>query len=377
MKVALFTDTYKPQINGGASAVESIFNGLHELNHSAIVIAPRVKGEKSNEKIHRIPSLVFPFLREHRLANLHSRVITPEFLIKNKIDIIHSHMPFSIGFLAARLAKKTGIPIVHTYHTFFEQYIHYLKIPKMFGLQSVRKFSYLYCQKCDGIIVPTISFKVILESYGVTRPIDICPTGIKIDKFQKGDRNLWREKLRIPSSAKILLFAGRIGKEKNIEFLIELMPDLLKRMKNVYFIIAGDGPLKTKLKEYASSLGVSGRVRFLGYVPSDEMHNIYAAADLFVFSSVTETQGLVVLESMAMGVPVIAVPAYGIKDILNNGKGCYLANLNHREFTEKIILMLKKDNYTKMKISAIKYAGKFEIKNTTRQLVNIYKKYLR
>ena len=371
MNILIITDTYKPAINGVVEVVKNLKKRLEFLGHKVFIIAPKYKGVPEEEGVLRFKSVPFPGLSEHRISWLYSRQIKKKFFIDNKIDIIHSQATGTLGMLAIVLAKRYKIPHINHYQTFFEDYAHYLHLPKKIGQFSIKTFTRWFCNRVDLITVPSLPFFTVLENYKIKRPIKLWVSGINIKKFELGINH--RKEWGIPEGAFVLSYVGRIAKEKNIPFLLELMPYIVKKDPNIYFLMAGDGPMRKDLEKYATIMGIEKNVRFLGYIESEQIANVYASSDLFVFSSLTETQGLVVLEAMAAGLPVVAVNAYGLKDTLKNDVGAYLVNLNRMEFLEKIFAL--KDNpelYAEKKAQALEYVKDFSYEASTEKMVEIY-----
>lgn len=377
MNIAIFTDTFAPQINGVVEVVHTLYDGLRKKGHNVFIVAPRISNIIDRDpNVYRIPSLPLPgMMSEHRISLLYFRKINVRFLREKKIDIIHSQTPGSIGLLGIILAKQAGIPHLHHYQTYFEDYAHYLMLPSVLMRFSIKKLSKWFCNMMDLITVPTYPFKSLLESYGIRKEIRLWTSGIDTRRFRKG-QNL-RSELGIDKGKILLLFVGRVAKEKNIEFLLELMPDLMKRDSRFHLLIVGDGPQKEELIQYTKTLGVRRHVTFAGYIPRERMADIYHTADLFVFSSLTETQGLVVLEAMAASLPVVAVPAFGIKYVLHDGEGAFLSELNKHEFVEKIFKMLKKEVHRKMRKKALNYVSRFSYERSTAAIIRIYRDLIR
>ncbi len=377
MNIAIFTDTYAPQINGVVEVVRMLCQGLRKKGHKVFIIAPRISSAIDTEPdIYRIPSLPLPgMMSEHRIALLYFRQINVRFLRTNKIDLIHSQTPGSIGLIGIILAKQAGLPHLHHYQTFFEDYAHYLMLPQYLTRFSIKKISKWFCNMMDLITVPTYPFKTLLESYGIRKEIKLWTSGIDIRRFKKGKSI--RSELGLKKEDIVLLFAGRVAKEKNIDFLIEMMPDLVRKNDRFRLLVVGDGPQRPELENYAKSLGVKKHVVFAGYMPREQMADIYHSADVFVFSSLTETQGLVVLEAMAAGLPVVAVAAFGVKYVLEDGKGSYLSELNKHEFMSKIMLLMNKTVYKKMRNKALHYVTKFSLERSTETVLRIYRGLLR
>ena len=268
MNIVIFTDTFVPQINGVSEVVKGLKSQLEKLGHKAWVVAPAVgKYRDSDPRIIRVPSVPFPLLTEHRIALPDFKNINVRFLRENRIDIIHSQTPAPIGFLGLLLARRLKIPHVHHYQTFWEDYIHYVHVPKKLGKLSVRTISRWFCNRCDLVTVPTYPFKNMLEDYGVKTEIALWNSGIDIARFKRGKSI--RSELGIPDRAFTLLFVGRVAKEKNIPFLLEIMPRLVKKDRNTFLVIAGDGPMRKTLLRYSDELGIKDIVFFTGYIPPE------------------------------------------------------------------------------------------------------------
>jgi glycosyltransferase involved in cell wall biosynthesis len=372
MNIAIFTDTFVPQINGVSEVIKGLKAELERTGHAVWIVAPRMRNYRDTDpRTIRIPSVPFPGLTEHRVAFPSLKDVNPRFLKENRIDIIHSQTPAPIGFLGLMLARRLKIPHVHHYQTFFEDYVHYFHLPKKLGRISVRAISRWFCNRCDLVTVPTYPFKSLLESYGVKTEIKLWNSGIDIDRFRKG-RSM-RQELGISDKAFVLLFVGRLAREKNIPFLLEIMPRLVKKNKDTVLVIAGDGPLRKHLIRYTEELGVADNVVFTRYIPPEKIPDVYKSADVFVFASLTETQGLVTLEAMASGLPVVAVPAYGIKYTLLDGEGCFLVDLNAGDFIAKILLLRDRRARKRMAEKGRKFVRRFSCEKSTRKMIELYK----
>jgi len=233
-------------------------------------------------------------------------------------------------------------PIVHTYHTMFESYVHYVRfLPHKLAVLLARRFSRWYCNKMDLVIAPSAHMKNILAGYNVYRPIAVNPTGIKTGMLQSANGAAFRERNNIDPRTPLLLFMGRIGWEKNIEFLFKALKEILARMPEVKMMVAGDGPAKGGIEDLARRMGLKDHVRFFGYFTASDWADCYAAADVFTFASITETQGLVVTEAMAAGTPVVAVARMGVADIMAGDRGGFLVDPDIDAFAASVLRLLK------------------------------------
>ncbi|MGC8544661.1 glycosyltransferase family 4 protein [Athalassotoga sp.] len=342
MNIGMMSDTYIPQINGVATSVHLFKEYLEEMGNNVYVFAPVVPSNENHA--FKVSGLKFFFEPQHRFAIPLSQKIL-KLSLKLDLEMVHSHAPFSMGFQAIRLSEKIGIPHIHTYHTLLTEYRHYLPMPLRPTEKAVKEFSMWFCNMTDAVIAPTEKIKTELMDYGVKAPIYTLPTGIDVKNFQRGLRYSIREKHGIPPNDKIILFVGRVAKEKNILFLIDTFFELHKRIDNTTLLIVGDGPEKQEIIHKVSHLGIRNKVVFAGYITREDIIEYYRQSDLFAFASITETQGLVVLEALSAGLPVVAVAKEGIADVLVEGKGCLLVEEPLiKPFVDKMENILKDRN---------------------------------
>ncbi|MFH1428161.1 MAG: glycosyltransferase family 4 protein [Candidatus Margulisiibacteriota bacterium] len=348
MNIAIFTDTYKPQVNGVVSSIESFKAELETMGHKVYIFAPKMKGIHKIENVFYFRSIPYAFHPENRLAWPGSRQLF-KFSSLN-IDVIHSQTPFSMGELALALGRLFKIPVVHTYHTFFSAYAHYVPFaPKNWTEKVAELASRRYCNACKLVIVPSAVIEKVLLKYKVKTPIEKIPSGVDVYDYIDKDFHLVRKKYHIKDDEKLLLFVGRLGKEKNIDFLIDAFINILQSYPSVKLMIVGDGPERKNLEARVKKDGIRDRVVFAGYLDKKNVFCCYQAADLFVFSSKTETQGLVLAEAMSVGLPVVAVNAMGVSDILENNEGGILTQESIDEFSGSILELLNDDSLWKKK----------------------------
>ena len=339
MRIGLFTDTYPPYVNGVSTSVLMLKNALEKKGHQVFIVT--VNNEdmhykfEENDTIIRIPGIPIG-IYDYRLTGIYP--VKAINTIKNwNLDVIHSHTEFGVGTFARIIAKQFNIPLVHTYHTMYEDYIHYIT-KGYFDKPSKKIVEYLtlfYCDKtANELIVPTKkAYDLFKEKYEVDKNIHIVPTGIDVDRFYV--ENVDKEKVRelkiryqILKDEKIIVFVGRLAQEKNIEFLIENHRDIVKHNKDVRLLIIGDGPDMDSYKELVHKLKLDDKVLLVGKVPYEEMPNYYQLADIFVTASKTETQGLTVIEAMAAGITPVCIKDESFEDAIIDG-------LNGRFFENK------------------------------------------
>ena len=334
MNIAFFSESYKPYLSGVTNSIETLKKGLEGLGHNVLVFSPDYPGAERSKNVLRFPSIPAPY-PGYRL----SIPIPGKFLDKlkaSKIDIIHSHSPYQLGLLSMHYAKKMKVPFVFTMHTILGKYMHYVPlIPDKFLDKISSGYIKWFCNRCSCVIVPTKKIKEQLMQIGVRSRIEVVPTGVDLDLFAKAEPSGVRQKYGIPSTAKLLLFAGRLAKEKNLPFLFDAFTSVRSKFPDTYLLLVAGGPMRKKLEKIAPK-----NVIFAGEVKYPEILDYYAASDLFVFSSLSETQGLVLVEAMASGIPQVAVNAEGVSDVVRDGKTGYLTQLSIEAFSSKVIGLL-------------------------------------
>jgi glycosyltransferase involved in cell wall biosynthesis len=244
-----------------------------------------------------------------------------------RIDLVHIHTPFIAHYAAVRFARANGLPVVATYHTFFEDYLHHYVpiLPRGFGRFLARRFTLSQCDDVAALISPSAPMREALLAYGVQVPIEVLPTGLPAECFIRGDGAKFRAQFHLPAGRPLLLYVGRVAYEKNIDFLLRMFVRVRARQPDALFVIAGEGPALGHLGKLARELGVADHVKFIGYLDRNtDLPNCYAAGDVFVFASRTETQGLVLLEAMAQGTPVVSTAELGTKSILTENCGAFV-----------------------------------------------------
>lgn len=344
MKILFISDVYFPRVNGVSTSIETFRRNLRALGHTVDLIAPDYQLVSDDETgILRVPSRKVPLDPEDRFMRYGWVMQHLGPLRDGHYDVIHIQTPFVAHYLGVRLSRVLGIPCVETYHTFFEEYLfHYIPfIPRNIMRFVAKRFSRHQGNSLDGMVVPSNPMLQVLKAYGISTPTEVIPTGMEPESFVPGDRVAFRDKYGIPQDQPVLLFVGRVAFEKNIGFLVQVLEAVRKDVANVLFVIAGEGPARHSLKHEVTRLGLEGNTRFLGYLDRHkELNSCYRAADLFIFSSRTETQGLVLLEAMAQGVPVVSTAELGTRDVLREGLGVHIAQEEVDDFAGKVITLL-------------------------------------
>lgn len=326
MRVLVVSDVYFPRVNGVSTSIETFRRTLGESGVEMRVVAPRYGDEPELPGILRVPGRPVPRDPEDRIVRwraMHRTVLAAAA----ECDLIHIQTPFVAHYVGLKVARSLGKPVLATYHTLFEEYLqHYAPfLPAGWLRRQARAFSRRQCNALDAVVVPSTAMRDRLAGYGVTTPMTVLPTGIPLANFADGQGAAFRAAHDIPMDRPVALFVGRVAHEKNIGFLLEALVRTHRVCPAALLLITGEGPAMPELRRQAVALGVADSVRFLGYLDREKaLRDCYAAADVFVFASRTETQGLVLLEAMASGLPVIALSAMGTADILDAGRGCFV-----------------------------------------------------
>lgn len=382
MRILYLSDVYFPRVNGVSTSIHTFVQQLNILDHEVDLIAPSYDETIEDEAwVSRIPSRKLFFDPEDRLMKYGDAVDQMLKIRKGQYDLVHIHTPFAVHYLGRKLAKHHGIPCVETYHTFFEDYLHhYLPlIPKGVARSIAKSVSRRQCDEVDAIITPSQPMLEVLRSYGVETPIEVIPTGMDAESFADADGEAFRRKYQIPPDKAVLLYVGRLAFEKNIDFLLRMKTELLAMHSDALLIIAGEGPAEESLRQSVAQLNLQNTVMFLGNLDrATELRACYKAADIFVFASKSETQGLVLLEAMAQGTPVVAIAELGTKSILIEGEGALIAPENETCFAEKVYrLLMDKRLRQELSARAVDYTRKhWTAQAHTLRLVRFYQSLL-
>lgn len=375
MRIGFFTDGFLPQPNGVATSVFESAKELERRGHEVFIIAPNYPGYIDRDlNVIRLASVKVAQQPETRLA-LHLPDKALRRVMGMDFDIIHGHSGATVSLIGWEVARAKKIPFVITCHTLWNRYTHYILKGKVIKPRMMERATKIFANRSDCVIAPTGRVEKELRHYGVKKPIVVVPSGIDIDKFAGAAPGFLRKKIKVPQDP-IVLFVGRLGREKSVDFLIKVFALALKDEPNLHFVIVGDGPDKKKLQALAHRLKVTPSIHFLGDIKNEEMHKVYKDASVFVFSSTTETQGLVVPEALASGVPVVAIddPAY---ECIENGKNGYLVKRDTSEFAVKILSILKNAPLAKEMSDAARESSKqFSVQKTVDSFEEIYYKLL-
>jgi len=379
LKIGFFTDTYLPQVNGVVTSIESFRQELEKQGHEVYVFCPRADQEEETKRVIRFPSIKFAFQPEYHVSLPFTRHLLRDFWEKD-LDIVHAHTPFSLGLLGYYYAHIKKVPFVYTYHTLYPEYVKsYVWKGRLITPKMVAKITAIFSNRCDLNIAPSEKIKKLLKGYGVRRPIKVLPTGIRVENFNKKVRpNNFRSRYKIEPDEDVLLYVGRLGQEKNIEFLLKAFFILKQNRQKIKLLIAGDGPAKKSLKNLVKNHGLKKDIIFTGYLSTQEIIKANQSADLFVFASKTDTQGLVILEAAASGLPIVAVKDDAFSKILKDKINGFVVKQNVTEFNQKVLKILdNKKLYQRMSKKSVEIARNFSIGKQTEQLLRDYKSLLK
>lgn len=346
MRILMLSDVYFPRVNGVSSSIRTCARELRARGHAVEVVAPDYGTPPPDDgfPVHRLPARVIFFDPEDRLIRGDALREAEGWLAGRAWDLIHIHTPFQAHRLGLRLARRLGLRTVETYHTYFEQYVgHYLPwLPARMTRALARALSRRLCHDVDHLIVPSRQMAEVLEGYGVRTPVTIVPTGIDLSEFSGGDGAAFRAAHGIAPERPVLVTVSRLSQEKNIGFLLDVAHALLAEFPDLLFIIAGEGPDAPRLKARAAELGVAGHVRFIGNLDRrGALLDCYRAGDVFVFASPTETQGLVLTEAMALGVPVVSTAVMGTATVLAGTRAARIAREEVGDFAAHVAALLR------------------------------------
>lgn len=319
MKILITTDTYRPTINGVVTSIESLKKALDRLGHDVRILTFSDSfNSKQEGDIYYMGSLgagkFYPDARMNKL--FYNRFY--EDIMDWKPDIVHSQTEFTMFIQAKKIAKDLDIPLLHTYHTVYEDYTHYFSLNKKIGKELAKQFTKQIIKTTDGVVVPTNKIYNLLTEYNIHEDIYVAPTGINVQKLSECDDFDIRSGYKIPEDKHIVLFLGRIGKEKNITEILQYLENIDRN--DIVFIIAGAGPFLSELKDICSNSKIRDRLIFTGMIDSSKVGNFYSKADVFVSASTSETQGLTFIESMACSTPIICRHDDCLDGVLIEGK---------------------------------------------------------
>lgn len=376
MNIVFLTNTYLPHVGGVARSVSSFAETYRSLGHKVLIVAPEfAEAPKDEVDVIRVPAI-----QNFNASDFSVALPIPTGLgdqVKNfGADIIHSHHPFLLGMTAVRLARFLNLPLVFTHHTLYEQYTHYVPGDSAPFKTFIIELATRYANLCDHVFAPSESIRDLIGERGVTKPVSVIPTGVDTELFAAGKRKAGRSAHRIPAGSFVIGHLGRLAPEKNLQFLAEAVAQVVEKNPKVYFLLVGTGPSEPVIRELFAAKGLSERLVTPGILQREALADALAAMDVFAFSSKSETQGMVLTEAMAAGLPVVGLDASGVREVVEDKvNGRLLKDASVDEFAAALQEFVDMSAYSlkKQRTAALLTAKKFSMQATARMALNAYK----
>lgn len=375
MRIGIFSESYEPLLNGVAVSVGTLSRELRQLGHDVFIFAPAYEGyEDQSENVVRFPSRRTMFERDYPVPIPFVRGVTRQ-IGDLHLDVIHTQTPWILGWMGFVIARRLNLPIVSTNHTLYAEYVHYftiapIAVARSFTIGMMKR----YYNACSGVVVPSNATSDILRGYGVTTPTFTIPTGNSLDTSRDEQaRDAIRNEHGIEPGQKVLIYVGRFAREKNLELLLKSFERISAQHKDVVLLMVGGGPFEEECRKLASELKANDRVIFTGAVPRQKVAKYYSAGDLFVFPSLTETQGLVLGEALQSGLPCVAVNSGGSPEMLMNGEDSMLSVNSVDDFTLKIDTFLSDQALmSRFSARAVENAVRFSPRGMATKMLEVY-----
>ena len=380
MNLLMVTNTFLPYVGGLVRSVEAFTEEFRRRGHRVLVVAPSFPGAPRREKgVIRLPAI-----RKFNGSDFSFGLPLPGFLIpaleEFRPDIVHSHHPYLLGDMALRISASRNAPLVFTHHTMYEMLASYVLGDSPAVRRFVVELSTGYANLCDRVIAPSASTAGILFERGVRTRIDVIPTGVDLDRYRRGDGAGFRASMGIPPEAFVVGYVGRLGPEKNLGFLVAAVAAFLSDHGSGRFLVVGAGPSAEEIRRRFNRCGLTGRVHYAGILKGRKLADAYHAMDLFAFASRNETQGMVLTEAMAAGVPVVAVDAPGVREAVVDGQNGYLLPaMDLRDFRDALgrAAGASPAELRSMGDAARETAGRFSIQRCAGEVLSLYESVLR
>lgn len=376
MNIVFLTNTYLPHVGGVARSVSAFAEQYRSLGHKVLVIAPEFADAPKDE----VDVIRVPAIQNFNASDFSVALPIPTGLsdeAKNfGADIIHSHHPFLLGMTAVRLARYLQLPLVFTHHTLYEQYTHYVPGDSAPFKTFIVELATRYANLCDHVFAPSESIRDLIVARGVTKPVEVVPTGVDLELFAAGKRKAARTRYNIPAGAFVIGHLGRLAPEKNLPFLSEAVAEVLAKNPQAWFLLVGSGPSEQGIREQFAAKGLTGRLVMPGILQRQELADALAAMDIFAFSSKSETQGMVLTEAMAAGLPVVGLDASGVREVVEDTvNGRLLKEESVAAFAAALQELIDLSAYRlkKLAANALLTAKKFSLQATARKALSTYK----
>ncbi|GAB3031391.1 glycosyltransferase [Bowmanella dokdonensis] len=380
MNILLLTNTYLPHVGGVARSVQAFAGAYRQQGHRVLIVAPTFAGMPEREDgVVRVPAV-----QNFNASDFSVALPIPAFLTRTlddfEPDLVHSQHPFLLGMTAIRIARGRGLPLVFTHHTLYEEYTHYVPGDSPALRKFVIELSTRYANLCDQVLAPSESVRQLLLKRGVTQPLEVIPTGVDFPYFSTGDGEGFRQRHGLPADALVIGHMGRLAPEKNLGFLASAVAEFIaKDSRNIYFLVVGGGPSEGAIRQIFTDQGLQDKLCLAGVQKGRDLVDGLHAMDLFTFTSLSETQGMVLTEAMAAGLPVLALDASGVREVLRDGQnGRMLASQDLHAFGLALqqLFSLPAKSWQAMREKARQTANALSIENTARQALQHYRRLI-
>jgi glycosyltransferase involved in cell wall biosynthesis len=375
MNILIFTNTFSPHVGGVARSVEAFTTEYRKRGHQVLVVAPEFPDMPENEvDVMRIEAIQNFNASDFSVA-LPTHPHLSERLNAFRPDIVHSQHPFLLGMTAMRIARYRELPLVFTHHTLYEQYTHYVPGDSAAMQRFAIELATRYANLTDQVFAPSESIRDLLQERGVTTPIAIVPTGVHLENFASGDGRACRRQIKIPEEAFVVGHLGRLAPEKNLEFLAQAVADFAGSHRQVHFLVIGAGPSQDTMREIFAHAGAESRYHTAGTLQGQPLADALHAMDVFAFASTSETQGMVLTEAMAAGLPVVALDAPGVREVVKDRhNGCLLQDATPAAFSAALqwVAKLSPNSRRSLRKAALETAEAFSISRTADKTLTSY-----
>lgn len=375
MNILMMTNNYLPLFGGLERSIENFTREFERMGHRVLIVAPEFENTPPREgNVIRVPAI------QHFNGSDFSAPLLIPGAVKDELkrfapDVVHAHHPFLLGDAAVRFAYQENLPLVYTQHTLHEEYTHYVSEKAEALKRFIVELSTGFANLCDAVIAPTRSIALLLRDRGVRRPVRVVPTGIDPAQYANRDRLRMRRRHGIPADAFTVGHVGRLAVEKNLPFLLRAVENFLKRKRGAHFLLIGSGPCEDEVKRSLGNSDLSRRVHFAGALHGDDLLDGFAAMDAFAFSSHSETQGVVLVEALAAGVPLVGLDAIAVRDIIKDGKnGFLIAEEREPDFADALerLSALPRNQFERFRKAAFASARSYANNLVARKAVALY-----
>jgi 1,2-diacylglycerol 3-alpha-glucosyltransferase len=372
---------YFPRVNGVSTSIRSFRHDLKALGIASTLVVPGYSQPTAPEEdVLRVPARPVPFDPEDGIMSWNALRRCLAAVPEDHCDLVHVQTPFLAHYAGLKLARVRGVPVVATCHTYFEDYLHHYMplLPGFAGALLARTVMARQLNAVDAVVSPSEQVRQRLIEYGVSRPIHVIPTGMTDDRFMAGNGARFRTQYGIAPGRPLVLNVGRVAHEKNLGFLLRMFVHALLRQPDALLVIAGEGPARKSLEQEAQRLGIATNTRFVGNLDRERgLNDCYAAADVFVFASRTETQGLVLLEAMAQSRPVVSTACLGTRSVLTTGSGARVVDEQEADFAAAVVHVLKDRGLaTRMGEKSRAWAAQWSSSAQAERMAQLYRELL-